>query len=270
MTWTIRVRQWSEFQHYTDRDPPWIKLHRRTLIEKREWRELPGSAAKLLIDLWMLAGYQRGEIAMSVADLAWRLRSDEAQVRANLQLLASAEFIELAPVSASRMEQRAPEVEQGAFPEGEVERETEIEREPKALVALRATPDLPMASVERETATRKTREAALHLGAQVVFTYWRAKMGKTVRSLLDPKRETRLISRLRENGGDVSELLYAVDGATRDEFLMGRDDRAARPYNGIETIFRDRAQVERLVALVKQRQEQHPFLAENGEGHHAT
>jgi hypothetical protein len=28
----LRVKNWSEFQHYKDRNPPWIKLH-RTLLD---------------------------------------------------------------------------------------------------------------------------------------------------------------------------------------------------------------------------------------------
>lgn len=81
--------------------------------------------------------------------------------------------------------------------------------------------------------------------ATLVFAYW-AKMMLKPRALLDEKREKRIVARLRENSGDVSELLYVVDGAKRDDFLMGRSLNASRPYNGIETIFRDREQVERL------------------------
>lgn len=81
--------------------------------------------------------------------------------------------------------------------------------------------------------------------AALVFAYWARKMHKP-RALLDAKREKRILARLRENEGDVSELLYCIDGAEKDDFLMGRDERATRPYNGVETIFRDRAQVERL------------------------
>ena len=114
---------------------------------------------------------------------------------------------------------------------------------------------------EAKAAKRKQVEAGLGLAALVVFNYWRAKMGKADRTILDRKRRTRLISRLRENRGDVSELLYVVDGALRDEFLMGRDPAARRRYDGIETIFRDRGQVERLAGSVPGRQPVHPAIA---------
>lgn len=145
--------------------------------------------------------------------------------------------------------------------EGELEGEREREGS-TALVELRSTQLPDTSGVELRTQERQTREAALRLGAEVTFKYWAARMGRTDSTRLDRKREARLVSRLRENGGDVSELLYAVDGALRDDWLMGRDAHAPRKYDGIETLFRDRAQVERLVGLAPGRNGQHPFLAQ--------
>ena len=89
------------------------------------------------------------------------------------------------------------------------------------------------------------------LAAGMVFSYWAMTMGHE-KSIFDGKRERRLLARLKENGGDVGELLYAVDGAKRDDYLMGRDPKSdGRVYDGIETIFRDRSQVERLAATTK-------------------
>jgi hypothetical protein len=134
------------------------------------------------------------------------------------------------------------------------------EQEPsKALVELRSTATPATARIEEHTNGRRTREAALKLGAQVVFAYWAARLCHP-KAVLDRKRETRLTARLRENGGGVTELLYAVDGALRDEFLMGRDPQARRAFDGIETVFRDRGMVERLVETVPNRAERHPFL----------
>ena len=51
----------------------------------------------------------------------------------------------------------------------------------------------------------------------------------------------------------VADLKAAVLGAKLDPFLMGRDPRAGRRYDGIETLFRDRGQVERLIELYESR-----------------
>jgi len=88
-------------------------------------------------------------------------------------------------------------------------------------------------------------------------------MRKTDRTIFDGKRASQITARLRENGADVTELLYAVDGALRDDWIMGRAPKTnGQTYNGIETIFRERAQVERLVALVPAKRPEHPFLTQ--------
>ena len=71
---TIRIPKWSDFQHYKDRSPPWIKLHRK-LLHKREWRALSDFARGLLPELWMLASESDdGAIESDTDDLGWRLR----------------------------------------------------------------------------------------------------------------------------------------------------------------------------------------------------
>ena len=52
MIW--KVRNWDTFQHYKQRDPPWIKLHKR-LINEREFHVLSGDDAKALILIWLIA-----------------------------------------------------------------------------------------------------------------------------------------------------------------------------------------------------------------------
>jgi uncharacterized protein YdaU (DUF1376 family) len=138
--------------------------------------------------------------------------------------------------------------------ESDIESKTET-TESKALVHLHVE------GVEAATQRRHTVEAALHLAVETAFAYWQARLGHPG-AILDRKRASRIEARLRENGGDVSELLYAVDGALRDDWLMGRDAKSHRRYDGIETVFRDREQVERLVASVPGRNGQHPFLSQ--------
>lgn len=89
----------------------------------------------------------------------------------------------------------------------------------------------------------ETRE----MQAEIIFAYWAARLGHE-QAMLDSKRTQKLKQRLEENGGNVHELLFVVDGAKRDDHLMGRNG-SARKYDGIETLFRDRGQVERLAEL---------------------
>lgn len=114
MTWTIRIPKWGEFQHYKHRSPPWIKLYVRHL-DKRAWRDLPASAAKLLVDLWMLAAcYHDGEITLPAKDIAWRLRIPVDQMAADLQALESVALVELASdVLAACQQGATPEESRG-------------------------------------------------------------------------------------------------------------------------------------------------------------
>lgn len=68
------IPNWKKFQHYGKKTPTWIKLHRATL-NSREWNDLSGNAAKLLVELWLVAAEtEDGIIDTPTADLAWRLR----------------------------------------------------------------------------------------------------------------------------------------------------------------------------------------------------
>lgn len=98
--------------------------------------------------------------------------------------------------------------------------------------------------------------------AEVVFAYWAAKLHHP-QAILDSKREKRIVARLRETHGDWGLLCYAIDGAARDDYIMGRTDRNDAKYDRISTILRDLEQVEHLAAKCpKYRAGQpHPLVA---------
>lgn len=123
-------------------------------------------------------------------------------------------------------------------------------------------------SVKAGTIERLKRDELYRQLTEVVFAYWAARLHHP-RALLDRNRELRILARLRESGGDWGLLLWAIDGALSDDWIMGRDMRSPRAYDGIETIFRDRAQVERLAELCPRcrRGEPHPLVAKYQNGH---
>lgn len=119
---TIRICKWGEFQHYKQRTPPWIKLH-RSLLSQREWYELSGDASKLLAECWLLASEHDGEIPIPTAELAWRLRRDDQVETARLlEELARHGFIDISEHDASDVLSRRYH---DAIPETEAEEETE-------------------------------------------------------------------------------------------------------------------------------------------------
>lgn len=86
----LRVKDWSRFQHYKHRKPPWIRLYRE-LLDDVTWHRLPLASKALAPMLWLLASETKeGRIEGDSDSLAFRLR------------IASTEFEEaLAPLISS-------------------------------------------------------------------------------------------------------------------------------------------------------------------------
>lgn len=58
---TLFIKNWSEFQHYKDRNPPWIKLH-RALLDDYEFAQLPDLSKGHLMLIWLFASQNDGKI----------------------------------------------------------------------------------------------------------------------------------------------------------------------------------------------------------------
>ncbi len=61
MKTTLRVRNWNKFQRFKYRNPNWIKLY-VSLLDDLHWAELDGDTAKTLINTWLAASQNNGEI----------------------------------------------------------------------------------------------------------------------------------------------------------------------------------------------------------------
>ena len=114
-------KNWNTFQHYRDRCPPWIKLHREILNDK-EFMCLPLASKAIAPLLWLLASESKdGQFDASTDELSFRLRITNKEVEEGLKPLINNGFF----IDASTM--LAPCL-QVARPERETERETEAEK----------------------------------------------------------------------------------------------------------------------------------------------
>lgn len=69
----IRIKNWTKFQHYRDRKPLWIKLHRE-LMDDYDFQQLSDGSRALAPMLWLLASeYTNGEIPYDPAMICWRM-----------------------------------------------------------------------------------------------------------------------------------------------------------------------------------------------------
>lgn len=87
----IKIVDWDKFQHYTKRNPPWIKLH-TSLLDNEAFECLHNDSKVLLICLWLFTARKgNGEI---LANLAYLQRKLPVGKKVNLQPLIEAGFIE--------------------------------------------------------------------------------------------------------------------------------------------------------------------------------
>ena len=117
----MKIKNWSKFQHFKDRRPPWIKLY-RDILDDLNWHQLDPLASKVLVMCWLIASEDDGQIP-DVKTLAFRLRMSEKQTSDCLIKLSHwLEQGDITPIS-DRYQDDAPETER------ETETETKKERE---------------------------------------------------------------------------------------------------------------------------------------------
>ena len=122
----LKPKNWDKFQHYRDRCPPWIKLH-RDILNDRIFASLPIASKALAPLLWLLASEAKdGEFDAASNELAFRLHIAIKDIEAGLKPLIDNGFF----IDASTM--LAP-CYQPAIPEREGEREGETEKKSVAV-----------------------------------------------------------------------------------------------------------------------------------------
>jgi hypothetical protein len=136
-------KNWASFQHYKDRSPAWIKLH-RGLLDDYEFARLPVESRALAPMLWLLAAeHEDGEIDAGLNKLCFRLRMTGGEISEALHPLIEAGFFVVAERSehvehvASTPLQTQTE---GAPLEEERREETQVETEERRGAADAAPP----------------------------------------------------------------------------------------------------------------------------------
>lgn len=125
----LQPKNWAVFQHYKDRCPPWIKLH-RDLLNDRVFMCLPLASKALAPLLWLLASESKdGTFDGSLDELVFRLHITPKDYEDGLKpLIHKGFFIVASGVLAESYQVAIPETER----EGETERETKTEKRQKS------------------------------------------------------------------------------------------------------------------------------------------
>jgi hypothetical protein len=121
----MKIKNWSKFQHFKDRRPPWVKLY-RDLLDDMEWHDLDPLSSKVLVTLWLLASEddeQQGKLP-NIKTLSWRLRLPQEQVSNCINKLSHWLEQDDINVISSGYQDDLPETETET--ERETKKETEI------------------------------------------------------------------------------------------------------------------------------------------------
>ena len=131
----LQPKNWVRFQHYKDRCPPWIKLH-RDLLNNRDFMRLPIASKALAPMLWLLASESKdGSFDGSLDELVFRLHISPKEYQDGIKpLIDKGFFVDANGMLAACLQDATPETET----ETETEGETETKKEKKATIV--ATP----------------------------------------------------------------------------------------------------------------------------------
>lgn len=120
----IVPNNWAELQHYKERCPPWVKLHKK-LLDNFEFQCLPVASRALAPMLWLLASeHHNGVIDANPAKLSFRLRMTASDASEALKPLIENKFFSEVPSDSELLATR----KQDATPEAETEQRERRER----------------------------------------------------------------------------------------------------------------------------------------------
>jgi len=175
----LQPKNWAIFQHYKDRCPPWIKLH-RDLLNDRAFMRLPIASKAIAPMLWLLASESKdGVFDGSLDELVFRLHITPKEYQDGVKPLIDNDFFIL--VSGVLAERK-----QVAIPETETETETEGERETEKKATSVAPPEGVSNSVWQEFKTlRKAKRAPITQRAIDAISSEAQKIGWTLEKALE-------------------------------------------------------------------------------------
>jgi len=149
----LQPKNWAVFQHYKDRCPPWIKLH-RDLLNDRVFMRLPIASKAIAPMLWLLASESKdGVFDGSLDELVFRLHISELEYKQGVKPLIDNNFFTVVSgVLAERLQDAIPERE------GETETKTEAKKEKNA-TSVACPPDVDQQIWDDWKQLRKAKKA---------------------------------------------------------------------------------------------------------------
>ena len=217
----IVIVGWERFQHYKDRDPPWVKLY-RDLLTSESW--VLGTDISRLVQVAsiLLAARYANKIPLqwTLIRKVSSLECTEKQFREALQHLEATQFIQI---------------------------QRDSESASTALATCTTTSEvLYSEAIQSRAETEQRQSRAEDVGQEPdgpvnrIFAHWRTLYRKPKASL-DPKRRKAIERALKEY--DEATLCQAIAGYQNSPHHMGQNERHT-VYDDIELMLRDAKHVE--------------------------
>jgi hypothetical protein len=218
----LTPRNWDDFQHYKERRPVWIKLH-KNLLDDYEFHCLPVASKALAPMLWLLASeYSNGTIEDHIKKVAFRLRMSEPDFVEAVKPLISAGFFAYEDNDAS-----TPLAE--CLPRDRDREEKEKENSANKLIGIgEQVPPLPE---DQDGADKGSdgEDNPYGLGADdaaLVGNSWNGMAEEhglpTIQRMTRARRQ-KVLARAREVG--LPNLITTIERVPDQPFLLGRNDR---------------------------------------------
>jgi flagellar biosynthesis GTPase FlhF len=210
---TLAVKNWSEFQHYKDRSPSWIKLHKR-ILDDRVFHLLPVASRALAPMIWLLASeHEGGVLPFDLGDFAYRLRQTEKEIENAVNPLIDKGFLILAQTASEPLAEGL----QVAIPRREEKRREENINQRR-----------------EETTPQKSIEALFELPHSVNQELWEAyrDMRKKKRAPMTDKAREIIIRKLvawEKQGHDVNAILEKSISSNWTDVFLPKDAMPSQP-----------------------------------------
>lgn len=177
----IQPKNWTDFQHYKDRSPSWIKLH-KSILDNYEYQCLPIASKALAPMLWLLASeYEDGKIPADLNRIAFRVRLSVSDLDEAIKPLISSGFFvgyqgasEVLAPCLPREEKRREEIEK----EKEVPPASQTATAPSAKKGTRLSADWKPSDELLAWAKAERPDLNLSSTVETFIDYWVAKPGK--------------------------------------------------------------------------------------------
>lgn len=193
----IKIKNWSSFQSYKDRRPPWIRFS-RNILDDYEYQSMSADSRALLPMLWLLASEYEdpsaGVIELHLKKISFRLRIEEELIKKCVTEIEQSGFIlryqNVTDALQNRNETVTPETEAETDSETESDSVSVAPQEKKSLDNPHKN-SLPLSCNQQEGETNAPTESE--------------RGSKTGGSPAGDKKAIRLAAALKQTGTAIPE-----------------------------------------------------------------